>query len=153
MTKLQKQYIFTGFGFDVILHNVEIKESHGETYPDINLNEVKILTAKELVKSREKLTGKKIKFLRTFLKLSYINLSEIVDVPASTLRSWEEKGNEVTGLTDAEERQLRVTVIDSILDLEKKYFAKQIVMTEKFELPKKVKPVDLGLVRDYSFCK
>lgn len=146
-------YTFTGFGFDVLLHNVEIKEIHGETYPDININEVKLLTAKELIKSREKLTGKKLKFLRTFLKLSYQKLAEIIDVPASTLRVWEEKGNEFTGLSGAEERQFRVFVIDNLLDLEKKHFEKQIIMADSFDHPAIISPIDLGLIRDYSFLK
>jgi DNA-binding transcriptional regulator YiaG len=146
-------YIFTGFGFDVLLHNVEIKEVHGETYPDIDMNEVKLLTAKELLKGRERLTGKKLKFLRTFLKLSYQKLSEIIDVPASTLRTWEDKGSDATGLSVPQERQLRVFSIDSLLDLEKKHFEKQIIMAESFDWPLSNTAVDLGLARDYSFLK
>ena len=153
MPTKKETYTFTGFGFDVLLHNVEIKEVHGETYPNIDMNEVKLLTAKELLKSRERLTGKKLKFLRTFLKLSYQKLSEIIDVPASTLRVWEDKGNDVTGLGVPEERQLRVFAIESLFDLEKKYFEKQVIMTESFDLPSSNKPVDLGLARDYSFLK
>ncbi len=154
MPKIKEVYTFTGFGFYVLLHNVEIKEMHGEFYPDIDMNEVKLLTAKELLKGRERLTGKKLKFLRTFLKLSYQKLSEIIDVPASTLRAWEDKGSEVTGLSVPQERQLRVFTIDSLLDLEKKHFEKQIIMTESFDSPSSSsRPVDLGIVRDYSFLK
>ena len=154
MPTIKEIYTFTGFGFDVLLHNVEIKEMHGETYPDIDMNEVKLLTSKELLNGRERLSGKKLKFLRTFLKLSYQKLSEIIDVPASTLRAWEDKGSDVTGLSVPQERQLRVFAIDSLLDLEKKYFEKQIIMTESFDSPSSSsRPVDLGLVRDYSFLK
>jgi len=153
MSEIQETYKFTGFGFDVLLHNVEIKEAHGEQYPDINMKKVKLLTAKELLKSKERLTGKKLKFLRTFLGLSYQKLSETVDVPASTLRSWEEKGAEATGLTVPQERQFRTYAIGSILDLEKKHMEKQIIMTEFFELPSADASLDLGINQDYSYLK
>lgn len=149
----KKEYIFSGFGFDVLLHNVEVKEAHGETYPEINMNEVKLLTAKELLISKERLTGKKLKFLRTFLKLSYQKLSEIIDVPASTLRVWEEKGHEVTSMVVAQERQLRVYAIESLLNLEKRHIEKQIIMTDLFETPSTIKAIDLGVSRDYSYLK
>ena len=151
MPTIKETYTFTGFGFDVLLHNVEIKEVHGETYPNIDMSEIKLLTAKELLKSRERLTGKKLKFLRTLLKLSYKKLSEIIDVPPSTLRLWEERDSDVTGPGVPEERQFRLFAIDSLFDLEKKYFEKKIIMTESFDNPSSERPVDLGLVRDYSF--
>jgi DNA-binding transcriptional regulator YiaG len=150
---IQKIFTFTGFGFDVLLHNVDIKEAHGEKYPDININEIKILTAKELLKSRDRLSGKKLKFLRTFLNLSYQRLSDIIDVPASTIRVWEEKGSDLTGLSTSQERQFRVHAIDALLDLEKKHFEKQIIMTDFFEQPKADKPIDIGIERDYSYLK
>ena len=152
MSKIKKTYTFSGFGFDVLLHNVEIKQAHGEEYPDINFNEIKLFTAKELLKSRERLTGKKLKFLRTFLKISYQKLSEIIDVPASTLRLWEEKGNEATGMSAPQERQMRFFTIESILDLERRHIEKQIIMSETFEAPSH-ETLDLGESQDYSFLK
>ncbi|HAZ11495.1 MAG: hypothetical protein A2X86_10955 [Bdellovibrionales bacterium GWA2_49_15] len=152
MSNIKEVFTFTGFGFDVLLHNVEIKKIHGEDYPDININEVKLLTAKGLIKGRERLTGKKLKFLRTFLKISYQTLSEIIDVPASTLRLWEEKGNEGTGLTVPQERQFRVYVLESLLNSEKKYLEKEIIMAESFDLPS-LETIDLGLAQDYSYLK
>jgi DNA-binding transcriptional regulator YiaG len=151
MTNKKETYTFSGFGFDILFHDVEVKEIHGETYPDINMNEIKLLTAKELLTNKNKLTGKKLKFLRTFLKLSYQRLSDIIDVPASTLRMWEEKGSEVTGLTVPQERQFRVHGIESLLDLEKRHMEKQIIMTESFDSPLLDAPLDLALRRDYSF--
>ncbi|HXH76857.1 MAG TPA: hypothetical protein VNJ08_17945 [Bacteriovoracaceae bacterium] len=152
MSKFKKTYTFSGFGFDVLLHNVEIKEAHGEEYPHIDLNEIKLLTAKELLKSKERVTGKKLKFLRTFLKISYQKLSDIIDVPASTLRLWEEKGNEATGMSAPQERQMRIFAIESILNLEKRHFEKQIIMSESFDTPT-LDTIDLGSSQDYSYLK
>jgi DNA-binding transcriptional regulator YiaG len=150
MSRIEKKYVFTGFGFDVLLHNIEIKSAFGEDYPELNLNEVKLLTAKELLVSRERLTGKKLKFLRTFLKASYQKLSAAIDVPPSTIRSWEEKEKEATGMSSSQERQFRVIAIEAILDLEKKHIEKQIIMSDSFETPSK-DVLDIGVSRDYSF--
>lgn len=150
MSMKKENYIFTAFGFDVLIHNVEMKRVEGDEYPEINMNELKLLTAKELLKSRERLTGKKMKFLRTLIKISYQKLSEIIDVPASTLRLWEEKGSEPTGLNAAQERQMRVFVIEALFDLEKKHIEKQIIMSESFIAPE-TEILDLGSEQDYSY--
>ena len=148
-----EKYVFTGFGFDVLLRNVVMKREHGEVYPDINLQELKLLTAKELLRNSEKLSGKKLKFLRTFLKLSYQRLSSVINVPASTLRSWEDRGADFTGLTSSEERLLRVFAIDSILDLEKMYYEKLIVTIDYFDSTQKSSPISISLYPDYTYLK
>ncbi|MEI8348350.1 MAG: hypothetical protein WCG27_12855 [Pseudomonadota bacterium] len=147
MSNKKSIYVFKGFGFDVIIHNVEIKEIHGETYPDIDMNELKIITAKEVIKSREGLTGKKLKFLRTFLKLSYQELSKVVDVPPSTLRLWEEKGGDLSGLSIAQERQFRIHVLNFLVNLERNCIEKRIVMSNEFDLPDGGHPIDLGNIK------
>lgn len=152
MSKIKKTYTFSGFGFDVLLHNIEIKEARGIEYPVINMNEIKLLTAKELLKSRERLTGKKLKFLRTFLKVSYQKLSEIIDIPASTLRLWEDKGDEATGLNAPQERQIRIYAIEHLLDLERRHIEKRIIMSESFDSPS-LETLDLGASQDYSYLK
>lgn len=144
MKKIIENYIFTGFGFEVLLKNVEIKQAHGSEYPEINLTEVKILTAKQLMKSREKLTGHKLKFLRTLLKISYQGLSEIVDVPASTLKSWEDRGEDATGLTAPQERLFRMHVIESLLNAEKQMLEREVIKAESFEKPLRSSPLNLS---------
>lgn len=151
--RVEEKYIFTGFGFDVLLQNVIIKSAHGSEYPDINLNEVKLLTAKQLLKSKERLTGKKLKFLRTFLKLSYQKLSELIEVPASTLKSWEDKIHEPAGLTVPQERHFRIHAIEAILDSEKRFLEKDVLRAEKFETPDSLKPLDISDSQDFSYLE
>src|ERR1700733_7405619 len=122
MNKTLETYTFTGFGFDVLLKNVVVKKTHGEEYPDINMNELKLLTAKALLKRPVRMTGHEIKFLRTFLKLSFDVLSEKINVPASTIRSWEAKGKDVTGLSLEQEKVLRIYVINKVLESERNQF-------------------------------
>ncbi len=152
MSKILENYIFSGFGFDILLKNVVIKEAHGEEYPDINMNELKLMTAKALLIRPVKMTGYQIKFLRTFLKLSFDSLAEKIDTAASTIRSWEKKGKDVSGLSIEHEKAFRIYAIHSILELERNKIDKDLILTKEFSDPKKESlPLDIAANIDYSF--
>ena len=80
MSKILETYTFKGFGFDVLLKNVVLKSVHGEEYPDINMNEVKLSTAKALLNSKQRINGYQLKFLRTFLRMSFDDVSNKIHV-------------------------------------------------------------------------
>jgi DNA-binding transcriptional regulator YiaG len=137
MSKVLEKYIFTGFGFDVLLRDVVVKNVHGEAYPDVNMNELKLKTVKALLVMPIKLTGYQIKFLRTFLKLSFDDLSEKIDIPASTIRSWENRGAEVSGLSIEHEKAFRIYAVHAIFDLERTKMDKGLILRKEFALPMK----------------
>ena len=152
MSKILKTYTFTGFGFNVLLKNVPVKDAHGETYPDINMNELKLMTAKALLKRPVRMVGFQIKFLRTFMRLSFDAVSEKIGVPASTLRLWETKGAEVTGLSLEQEKAFRIYVVNTILENERNQFDKELILTKTFSEPKKDSEIlDVAANVDYSF--
>lgn len=151
MSKVTEKYIFSGFGFDILLTNVIVREKHGEEYPDINMNELKLLTAKALIRSVERIKGVHLKFLRTFLKISFDALGDKIAVPASTLRSWESKANETTGFSVEQEKAFRIFVINRILDSERNKFDRDLVLAAFSESKSKPKPLDLTAHLDYSY--
>lgn len=144
MSKILKNYTFKGFGFDVLLKNISVKSIAGEDYPDININELKSITAKMLLTSRQRLTGYHIKFLRTYIQMSYDELSEQIHVPASTLRSWENKGSEFTGLSVNHEKAFRIMAINKILEEEKNKFHIEVALLEEFQTPFPPKALDIA---------
>ena len=152
MSKTLETYTFTGFGFDVLLKNIVVKKVHGEEYPDINMNELKFMTAKALLKRPVRMTGHQMKFLRTFLRLSFDVLSEKINVPASTIRSWESKGKEVTGLSLEQEKALRIFVISKVLENERNQFDRDLILATVFSEPQKDSgALDVAANIDYSF--
>lgn len=152
MSKILSKYIFTGFGFDVLLKDIVIKKVDGEEYPDININELKLKTAKALLVMPVKMTGHQIKFLRTFLKLSYDDLSRKIDVPASTLRSWEKKGHETSGFSVEHEKLFRNYAIHSLFEIERSKMEKELILTKFFSEPQKNPgALDVAAVQDYVF--
>jgi len=151
MSKILETYTFKGFGFDVLLKNVVLKSVHGEEYPAINMNEVKLSTAKALLNSKQRINGYQLKFLRTFLKMSFDDVSHKIQVPASTLRSWENKGTDFTGLTIEQEKAFRILAINTILENEKSQYGLNLTLTKEFTSSKKQTALDLEANLDYSF--
>lgn len=151
MNKVLEAYTFKGFGFDVLLKNVVIKTSEGGDYPDINMNELKLLTAKALLHGKQRLNGYQLKFLRTFLKLSFDEVSNKIHVPASTLRSWENRGSEFTGLGIDQEKAFRIMTVNMIFESEKNSYDIEITLTKEFTSPKIQKALDIAANWDFSF--
>jgi DNA-binding transcriptional regulator YiaG len=151
MSKVLETYIFTGFGFDVLLKNVVMKKAQGEEYPDINMNELKLLTAKALLRNQQQLTGHQLKFLRTFVQMSFDDVSKKIHTAASTLRSWENKGDEFTGLGLDQEKAFRIMMINKILENERSYFDINLTLTTEFSSPKKLEALDIAANLDFSF--
>jgi DNA-binding transcriptional regulator YiaG len=146
--KTLKEYTFKGFGFDVILKNVTIKSIEGEDYPNINMNELKTDTAKALLTNKQRLTGHQLKFLRTYLKMSFDDVSSKIHIPSSTLRSWENKGGDFTGLNLDQEKAFRILAINEILDQEKSKFNIEVTLVKEFQSPAKVAAIDIASTVD-----
>lgn len=143
MAKIIDTYTFKGFGFDIILKNITVKTIDGEEYPAINMNELKNTTAKALLTHRQRLTGYQIKFLRTFLKMSYDEVAAEIHVAASTLRSWENKGNDFTGLDVDHEKAFRIMSINKILEKEKSKFNIEVTLVKEFQAPTEMRALDI----------
>ncbi|MNL27999.1 hypothetical protein D3C87_1496280 [compost metagenome] len=151
MAKVLETYTFTGFGFDVLLKNVVVRSVHGEEFPDINMNELKLLTAKALLRSQQRLNGYQLKFLRTFVKMSFDDVSKKILIPSSTLRSWEGKGHDFTGLNLEQEKAFRIMTINKILESEKSQYDISLTLTTEFYSPKEQSALDIAANLDFSF--
>ncbi|KYG64709.1 hypothetical protein AZI86_10890 [Bdellovibrio bacteriovorus] len=143
MKTLVSKYIFKGFGFDVLLKNIFVETIEGEEFPEINMNDLKLHTAKALLIERQRLTGNQLKFLRTFAKLSFDDVAQRIRVPASTLRSWENRGKEFTGFSVEGERAFRVTLTNIIFDREKSRYDIELSLTKDFLSPSKNDAIDV----------
>jgi len=147
MKKTLKEYIFTAFGFPVLLNDVVIKETEsGEEYPDINMKLLEFVLAKTLIKSSVSFNGAKLKFLRKFLKLSLRDLGQELGVPHTSLKLWEENSKDKAGLTSSQEKQLKYLILIHIQALEQKELSKAF-----FEDSKDVGPLNAPLEVEYKY--
>ena len=142
--KTLKTYIFTGFGFNVLLKNVLIKSVDGQDYPLLNMNQLRTDIAKSLISNKQCFTGYQLKFLRTYLKMSYDQLGEKIYIPASTLRSWENKGSEFTGFSIEQEKAFRILAINQIFDDEKNKFSVEVTLIKEFLSPEVPTALDIS---------
>ena len=146
--KTLKSYIFKGFGFDVLLKDVTLDLVDGEEFPKINMNVLKTSTAKALLSSKHCLTGNQMKFLRTYLKMSFDEVSAKIHISASTLRSWENKGVDFTGLSLEQEKAFRILAINQMLEQEKSKFNIEVTLIKEFRSPTKVVALDISSTSD-----
>lgn len=130
MKKKMERFIFEAFGFPVLLHDVPISETEGgEEFLDINMKILEEAVAKTLIKSTQKLTGAKLKFLRHFLNLSLRNLGNELDVPHTSLKLWEDCSEKETGLELNQENRLKYLVLMHLQTIEQREFSKKIFGT------------------------
>lgn len=148
--KTLETYTFRGFGFDVILKDVSIKSVDGEDYPNINMSDLKKDTAMALLTSKQRLIGYHLKFLRAYIGMSFDEVSAKIHIAASTLRSWENKGSDFTGLSVEHEKAFRILAINQILEREKSKFNIEVTLVKEFQSPSKVAAIDISSI-DNSF--
>ncbi|MCL2779186.1 MAG: hypothetical protein FWD73_14400 [Polyangiaceae bacterium] len=112
MTVQRGVHLYTECGLDnVILYGVEIR-----TCPHCGAKEVPLPNAAGLhrciamaiVHKRARLSGREVRFLRTYLGLSGIDFSEHMGVTASTVSHWE---NDKEPIGTSADRLLRMMVV------------------------------------------
>lgn len=108
------------------------------------MNELKLDTAKALLGKTNRLTGSELKFLRGYLKMSFDEVSEKIHIPASTLRSWENKGSDYTGFSVEQEKAFRILAINQILDQEKNKFSIEVTLVKEFHSPTRAEALDIS---------
>jgi DNA-binding transcriptional regulator YiaG len=131
MKKILEKYIFNGFGFPVVLRDVKLKETpDGEPYPDLNMNWLEEMTAKALIKESAPLSGAKLRFLRKFLDKSLRDLAQELAVPHTSIKHWEDRPKEKTGLSPAHEKQIKYLTFLDIQAREQRQLSKLIFADE-----------------------
>lgn len=139
--KILEKYIFEGFGFPVILHNVIVDHYDGEEFPDINFNELRLQTVRALIMSSRALNGAQLQFLRKFMKKSLRDLGEELEVSHAQIKNWEDKSFELTGLTQNQERRLKNHVLNYLLAQEQQFFTDRL-LTQEIEHVSDKEPFD-----------
>jgi len=91
--ELVENYLYHELGFPIILKDVPIIQDREYEYPLINHRSIMNNAAYSLVIRHERLDGARLRFLRRFIGYSLDDLSNLTDIPKSTLHSWEKEVN------------------------------------------------------------
>ena len=93
--KLQKEFIYTGFGFPVHLKNVTLFKVGNLWAPRIDLEKVAKRVVRDLAKKKSAFIGNEIFFIRSFLKLSKVDFGKRLGVTHAAVATWEKKREDV----------------------------------------------------------
>lgn len=113
-TKMQKEFIDTGFGFPVRILNVPMVKVRGHWTPKINYNGLADAVLFELAQQPSRLTGSEVKFIRHRFEMTLQEFGKRFDVSHVAVLKWEKAGNKPTAMSWPTEKDLRLFILDQL---------------------------------------
>lgn len=91
-TKIEKNYIYLGFGFPVELHDVHMVEIGGQWAPKIDIEKLSKKIIRDFSKRATSFTGDEVYFIRSFFKLSKVDFGKrLGNLSHAAISNWEKK--------------------------------------------------------------
>lgn len=149
--KIEKEIIYKGLGFPIILRNVPMIELRGIWTPDIDLNILQKVVLLALAHHPVELTGNQIYFIRTWLGLTQVEFGKLLGVTHPAIVKWEKTGNSLSKMNLTTQRELRLLLLDQLLTKDED-FRKAFKIVHKTEFKSKIDllefdvPLDLAAV-------
>lgn len=109
-TRIEKNYVDHGFGFPVVIDQVEIEVVGNEEIPLIDYGQLNLQVIGYLRLKPSKLTGKEVRFLRRALEMTLQQCGTAFGVTHSAVIAWEKTGDEPTHMERGMEKLLRYAV-------------------------------------------
>jgi len=110
-TKIQKEFIDTGFGFPVKLMNVPMVKVRGQWTPKINYNGFADAVLFALAEQHSRLTGDEIKFIRNRFEMTLQDFGKRFDVSHAAVLKWEKMGDKPTPMNWPTEKDIRMFIL------------------------------------------
>jgi hypothetical protein len=120
-TKIQKRFVYDGFGFPVVFLNVPMIKVRGAWTPNVNYNELARAMVLSLAHTSARLTGNQIRFIRHYFEMTLERFGQRFDVSHPAVRKWEAAGDEAPALKWPMEKDIRLFILDQ-LDVRPKEF-------------------------------
>src|SRR5690242_12655394 len=118
--KIIKNYTYTGLGFPIILHDIEMVKFEREFHPKIDDKKVADFAIKSLVTQKSRLTGHQIRFIRSYFSLSLRNFAKIVNESHMAVKKWEDYLDNPTSMDLNIEIMLRLYIYDQVIKSDRK---------------------------------
>src|SRR3989338_5645317 len=103
-TKIQKEFIDTGFGFPVRLRNVPMVKVRGDWTPKVNYNSLAQSVLDALAFKASRLTGNEIKFIRTHFEMTLQEFAKRFSVSHVAVLKWEKSKTQATAMSWSTEK-------------------------------------------------
>lgn len=143
--KIIKNYIYTGLGYPIELHDVEVVQFENESYPKIDIKEISDLAIKSLISQNSRFTGNQIKFIRAYFDMSLREFSTIVNESHMAVKKWEDFKDKPTNMDRNIEIMLRLHIFNKVFINTKnnqknkiEFYNQFVSLTEMFCCPEKL---------------
>jgi DNA-binding transcriptional regulator YiaG len=113
-TKIQKEFIDTGFGFPIRLLNVQMIKVRGAWTAKVNYNELAKVVLHALAHKPSRLTGNEIKFIRTHFEMTLQAFGKRFYVSHVGVMKWEKAKNQSTAVNWTTEKDIRLFVLTKL---------------------------------------
>jgi hypothetical protein len=110
-TKIQKEFIDTGFGFPIRLVNVPMVKVRGVWTPKINYNDLALVVLRALAHKECRLTGNEIKFIRTHFEMTLQEFAKRFCITHVGVMKWEKAKDQQTVMNWTTEKDIRLFVL------------------------------------------
>lgn len=150
--KIQKEFIYEGLGFPIILRNVPMIYIRNSWVLNINLNTLQKVVLLGLAFSEFVLTGNQIRFIRLWLKLTQTEFSNSLCVTHSTVVKWEKYENESSKMTLTTQKDLRFLILDRLL-CEDKIFRKAFRSVFEKKFSNTIQPLHFDVQKEFETLK
>jgi len=145
--KIEKEFIYEGLGFPIILKNVPMIQLRGTWTPDIDLNVLQKVVLLSLAHHPSDLTGNQIRYIRNWLGLTLKEFGELLGVTHPSVIKWEKMGNKITKINLSLQRDIRLLLLDKLLTRDDE-FRKAFKTVHKTPFSKKYEPLEFDAPTD-----
>jgi len=112
--KIQDRFVYTGFGFPVVLLNVPVGKVRGTWTPLVDYNKLQKCMVEALAYKPVRLTGHEIHFIRTYFKMTLVDFGDRFSVSHPAVIKWENAGDEPTAMNWVVEKDIRIFILDCL---------------------------------------
>jgi DNA-binding transcriptional regulator YiaG len=109
--KIQKSFIYEGFGFPVNIVDVPMVKVQGEWTPDIDYNQLEAAVLVAVAHKPIRLTGNEVHFIRLSFGMTVEQFASRCDVKHPTVLAWEKAGHGTTSMKWPTEKDIRLEVL------------------------------------------
>lgn len=113
-TRVQKQFVYNGFGFPVVLKNVPMVKVRGIWTPNINYNVLSKGILETMAIHPVRLTGREIRFVRHYFEMTLEEFGERFGVSHPAVLKWEKNASAPARMAWGTEKDLRLFILDQL---------------------------------------
>ncbi len=119
--KIEKAYIYNGFGFPVVLHNVPMINVRGVWTPEIKWNRLEKIVILLLAHHPAMLTGNQIRFIRHSMEMNQREFSGLFHITHAAVVKWEKSHDKPAKMQMTTQVAIRLHILDDLIKDDKEF--------------------------------